>query len=63
MPSPKDILSIDRADIATFIQDQAAAKKLTPLIKSLNKLLETGDDATRNMAAQALRHLGFPEYA
>lgn len=63
MPSPKDILSIDSADVAKFIQDQAAAKKLTPLIKSLNKLLEASDEATRNMAARALSHLGFPEYA
>lgn len=63
MPSPEDILSIDRAHVAKFIQDQAAAKKLTPLVKSLNKLLEAGDEASRNMAARALRHLGFPEYA
>lgn len=63
MPNPEDILSIDRAEIADFIQDQASAKTLSPLVKQLNDLLLTGDEAASRLAAKALRHLGFPEYA
>lgn len=63
MPSPEDILSIDRAEIADFIQDQASAKTLSPLVKQLNDLLITGDEDASHLAASALRHLGFPEYA
>lgn len=63
MPSPEDILSIDSSKIADFIQDQAAAKRLSVLVKQLNDLLASGDTAASPLAAQALRHLGFPEYA
>lgn len=63
MPNPEDILSIDRAEIADFIQDQASAKTLSPLVKQLNDLLITGDEDASRLAAKALRHLGFPEYA
>lgn len=63
MPTPEDILSIDRAKIAEFIQDQAAAKTLSALVKHLNEVLIAGDEAASQMAGRALRHLGFPEYA
>ena len=63
MPSPEDILSIDREEIAGFIQDQASAKTLSPLVRQLNEVLISGDEVASHLAAQALRHLGFPEYA
>ncbi|MBY4894847.1 hypothetical protein KUL25_18980 [Rhodobacteraceae bacterium N5(2021)] len=63
MPSPEEILSIDREKIAAFIQDQASAKTLSPLVKQLNELLIAGDEAASHLAARALRHLGFAEYA
>ncbi|GAB5448589.1 hypothetical protein [Gymnodinialimonas sp.] len=63
MPSPEDILSIDRTKVAAFIQDQASAKTLSALVKHLNELLITGDAAASQRASRALQHLGFPEYA
>lgn len=63
MPSPEDILSIDRDHIAAFIQDQASAKTLSTLMKQLNDVLIAGDEAASQLAARALQHLGFPEYA
>lgn len=63
MRSPEDILSIDHEEIAKFIQDQASAKTLSPLVRQLNDALITGDEGASHLAAKALRHLGFPEYA
>lgn len=63
MPSPEEILLIDRESIADFIQKQATAKTLSALVKQLNELLIGGDEAARALAARALQHLGFPEYA
>ncbi|WP_166486050.1 hypothetical protein [Jannaschia sp. CCS1] len=63
MPSPEEILSIDRDEIAAFIRDQAAEKTLSSLVHQLNEVLIAGDAAASQLAARALRHLGFPEYA
>lgn len=63
MPNPEDILSIDSENVAEFIQEQAAAKTLSALIHRLNELLIAGDAASSRLAALALNHLGFPEYA
>lgn len=59
MPSPQDILAIETDQIADFIQRHASAKTLSPIIKRLNADLMAGD----KIAARALEHLGFPEYA
>ncbi len=63
MPSSEDILALGRDQIATFIQDHASAKTLSELIKRLNEELIAGDAAARELAARALQHLGFVEYA
>ncbi len=59
MPSIHDILAIKSDLIADFVQEMISAKMLNPLIKNLNEKLLAGD----KMAALALEHLGFPEYA
>lgn len=63
MPSSEEILSIDQDHIADFIQEHASAKTLSTLMKQLNDALIAGDEAASQMAARALQHLGFPEYA
>lgn len=63
MPSPQDILSIRSDQIAAFIQEHTAQKTLSTLVKQLNDMLMYGDEAARHLAARALRHLGFPDYA
>lgn len=63
MPSSEDILSLGRDQIAAFIQDQASARTLSDLVKRLNEELMVGDATAQDLAARALRHLGFVEYA
>ena len=62
-PSPKDILSVDTDSVADFIQHHAAARTLTPMVKRLNDSLMCDEPTARQLAAQALHHLGFVEYA
>lgn len=63
MPSPEDILSIDRAQVPQFIRELVSEKTLSTLMQQLNELLIAGDEASRELAARALQHLGFPETA
>lgn len=63
MLSPQEILSISSDKIAEFIQDQVSAKTLSALMKYLNEQLLVGDQGTSDLAARALEHLGFPQYA
>ncbi len=46
-------------NVATFIREQASARSLSPLMRKLNKDLMEGDPSASDLAARALRHLGF----
>ncbi|NKX43150.1 hypothetical protein [Roseicyclus persicicus] len=59
MPTTKDILSVTTDSIADFIRKQADARTLSRLVRRLNAELLDGDEAARDLAAAALRHLGF----
>lgn len=53
------ILSVDADGMADFIQQRAATRTLSRLIKTLNSDLIHGDERARETAAAALKHLGF----
>lgn len=63
LPSSEEILSIDVDKIPRFIQDHAAAKTLSEMMRVLNDQLMTGDEFARAMAQRALEHMGFAAYA
>lgn len=56
---PEFILAISSDRVASFIRQQAEARRLSPLMKRLNADLLGQDPAARATAARALRHLGF----
>jgi hypothetical protein len=58
---PKDILAISSDSVAAFIRDQASSRSLSPLMRKLNDDLMGGDPSASELAARALRHLGFIE--
>jgi len=56
---PEDILAMSTDNVASFIRKQASARNLSPLMRKLNKDLMGGDPSASELAARALRHLGF----
>jgi hypothetical protein len=44
-----------------FIRQHTSTRTLSRVVKTLNRTLIEGDEAARDMAATALRHLGFHE--
>lgn len=60
-PSPEDILSVEADHIADFIKEHAGSRTLSRMVRGLNDTLMSGEPTAREMAAQALRHLGFIE--
>jgi hypothetical protein len=60
---PEEILAISSESVAAFIRDQASSRSLTPLVRKLNADLMSEDPTASEMAARALRHLGFIERA
>ncbi len=58
---PEEILAISADSIAAFIRDQASSRRLTPLVRKLNADLMGADPSASEMAARALRHMGFVE--
>jgi hypothetical protein len=56
---PEDILAMSTENVASFIREQASARSLSPLMRKLNKDLMGGDPSASELAARALRHLGF----
>lgn len=63
MPSTDEILSIEGDHVAAFIKKHADARTLSTVVKRLNADLLADDRAASQMAAKALHHLGFVEYA
>mgnify|MGYP007024788560 FL=1 len=53
------VLSVTTDGMSEFIQRQAASRKLSRMVKTLNRDLIEGDETARDRAAAALRHLGF----
>ncbi|MDG4649899.1 hypothetical protein P6F26_15745 [Roseibacterium sp. SDUM158017] len=60
---PEEILAISSESIGAFIRDQASSRNLSPLVRKLNADLMGGDATASDMAARALRHLGFVDCA
>ena len=58
---PEDILALSSDSVATFIQEQANMRGLSPLMRRLNDDLMGGDPTASELAARALQHLGFVE--
>jgi hypothetical protein len=58
---PEDILAISSDGVPSFIREQATARCLSPLMRKLNDDLMGGDPSASELAARALRHLGFIE--
>jgi hypothetical protein len=58
---PEDILSISTDGVASFIREKASSRSLSPLMRKLNDDLMGGDPSASELAARALRHLGFLE--
>jgi len=56
---PEDILAMSTDSVASFIREQASARNLSPLMRKLNSDLMGGDPSASELAARALRHLGF----
>lgn len=56
---PEVILAVPPDNVARFIREQTDARRLSPLVRRLNRDLLSGDPSARAMAARALRHLGF----
>lgn len=63
VPKPEEVLAVTSDQIASFIRDQASSRTLTPLVQRLNADLMSGDLAASELAARALRHMGFVERA
>ena len=58
---PEEILAISSESVASFIREQASTRSLSPLMRRLNKDLMGSDPSASDLAARALRHLGFVE--
>lgn len=58
---PEEILRISRDSIPAFIREKAGSRSLSPLMKRLNHDLLSRDRSASELAAQAIRHLGFAE--
>lgn len=56
---PQEILALSSDGVAGFIREQASARRLSPLMQKLNADLMGSDPSASELAAQALRHLGF----
>lgn len=56
-----EILEITPEAMPDFIRGQLSSRKLSQIVKSLNRTLLEGDEAAREMALTALRRLGFDE--
>lgn len=57
----QEILSISPEAMPDFIRQHTSTRTLSRVVKTLNRTLIEGDEAARDMAATALRHLGFHE--
>jgi hypothetical protein len=53
------VLAVETDGMADFIQQHASTRTLSRMVKSLNRDLIEGDQQAREMAAAALKHLGF----
>lgn len=53
------VLSVAPEGMADFIQQKAATRTLSKMVKSLNRDLVEGDQRARDKAAAALKHLGL----
>ncbi|MCU4651265.1 hypothetical protein N8I71_00355 [Roseibacterium sp. SDUM158016] len=60
---PEEILAISSDKIGSFIRAQASARSLSPLVRKLNDDLMGADPSASEIAARALRHLGFIDRA
>lgn len=56
---PEVILAVPSENVARFIREQTGARRLSPLVRKLNRDLMSDDPCARAKAARALRHLGF----
>lgn len=63
VPQPEEILSVTTDGVSDFIQHHASTKTLSRIVRSLNRDLLDGDPRASEMAARALRHLGFCEHS
>ena len=61
MIEPEDILRISSDGVPAFIRDRAHARSLSPLIQKLNNDLMGADPLASELAARALKHLGFSD--
>lgn len=57
----QDILAISPDAMPDFIRQHTSKRTLSRVVKTLNRTLIDGDESARDMAAAALRHLGFDE--
>jgi hypothetical protein len=57
----EEILAISPDAMPDFIRKHTSSRTLSRVVKTLNRTLIDGDEAARDMAAHALRHLGFEE--
>lgn len=53
------VLAVAPEGMSEFIQQHAASRSLSKMIKALNRDLAEGDARVREQAAAALKHLGF----
>ncbi|MEM7720839.1 MAG: hypothetical protein AAF376_00560 [Pseudomonadota bacterium] len=60
IPKAIDILTISDDSVAHFIREQTSARTLSTIMKDLNNDLLSDDVTASDLAAKALRHLGFP---
>ena len=56
-----EILEITPEAMPEFIRGQLSSRRLSQIVKSLNRTLLEGDEGAREMALTALRRLGFDE--
>lgn len=57
----QEILSISPEGMPDFIRKHQSSRTLSRIVKTLNRTLIDGDDTARDLAAAALRRLGFDE--
>jgi hypothetical protein len=58
---PEDILAISTDGVAVLHPGKGQRRSLSPLMRKLNDDLMGGDPSASELAARALRHLGFIE--
>ncbi|WP_185020757.1 hypothetical protein [Histidinibacterium lentulum] len=53
------IARLPEEEVAHFLRDSIAERRLSDLMRSLNEAVATGDPGLRASAEKALKHLGF----